>query len=127
MEILRDALGVPHCYADDEAGAFHAQGWVHAADRLWQMEYDRRRGQGRWAAVVGPAGVASDTFYRRIDLVSAVRRDLEALAPVTRAMLDAYAAGVNAWIDRGDLTKEFSVAGRPRIRFRRGQERRRAG
>ena len=57
MEILRDAIGVPHCYADDEAGAFHAQGWVHAADRLWQMEYDRRRAVGRLAEVVGRRSV----------------------------------------------------------------------
>jgi penicillin amidase len=111
VEILRDALGVPHCYADDEAGAFHAQGWVHAADRLWQMEYDRRRAVGRLAEIVGVAAVAADVFYRRMDLESSVRRDVAALAPSTIAMLESYAAGVNAWLASEPLPREFEVAG----------------
>jgi penicillin amidase len=110
VEILRDGLGVPHCYADDEDEAFFAQGWVHAADRLWQLEYDRRRAMGRWAEVVGRRGVASDVFHRRMDLVAAVRRDLAGLATTTVAMLEAYAAGVNAWMAANPLTREFAVA-----------------
>ena len=96
IEIVRDHIGVPHCYAVTEHDAFFAQGWVHATDRLWQMEYDRRRALGRWAEVVGSAGVASDLFYRRMDLASAARRDWLALAPRTRAMLAAYSAGASA-------------------------------
>ena len=111
MEILRDAIGVPHCYADDEAGAFHAQGWVHAADRLWQMEYDRRRAVGRLAEVVGSAAVAGDVFYRRLDLDTPVRRDLAALSPEALAMLEAYAGGVNEWLSSSPLPREFEVAG----------------
>ena len=111
MEILRDALGVPHCYAADEAEAFYAQGWVHAADRLWQMEYDRRRAVGRMAEVVGASAVKADTFYRRLDLETYVRRDVAALAPATVAMLESYAAGVNAWLASEPLPREFDVAG----------------
>ena len=111
MEILRDALGVPHCYADDEAGAFHAQGWAHAADRLWQMEYDRRRAVGRLAEVVGSAAVAADVFYRRVDLESSVRRDLTALSPAAVSMLASYADGVNARMASAPLPREFDVAG----------------
>ena len=111
MEILRDELGVPHCYAGDEAGAFAAQGWVHAADRLWQMEYDRRRAVGRMAEVVGASAVPADVFYRRLDLERFVRRDLEAMAPATIAMLDAYARGVNEWLASQPLPREFAVAG----------------
>ena len=111
MEILRDAIGVPHCYADDEAGAFHAQGWVHAEDRLWQMEYDRRRAVGRLAEVVGAAAVSGDVFYRRIDLEASVRRDLEALSPAAVSMLEAYASGVNAYLASSPLPREFEVAG----------------
>ena len=96
IEIIRDQIGVPHCYAATEHDAFFAQGWVHATDRLWQMESDRRRALGRWAEVVGSAGVASDLFYRRIDLASTARRDWAALAPRTKAMLEAYSAGANA-------------------------------
>ena len=111
MEILRDAIGVPHCYADDEAEAFHAQGWVHAADRLWQMEYDRRRAVGRLAEVVGASAVAADTFYRRLDLEASVRRDVAALSAETVSMLTAYSAGVNAWLAASALPREFEVAG----------------
>ena len=96
IEVIRDQIGVPHCFAATEHDAFFAQGWVHATDRLWQMEYDRRRALGRWAEVVGAAGVTSDLFYRRIDLASTARRDWAALAPRTRAMLEAYSAGANA-------------------------------
>ena len=95
IEIVRDQIGVPHCFAATEHDAFFAQGWVHATDRLWQMDYDRRRALGRWAEVVGSAGVTSDLFYRRIDLASSARRDWAALAPRTKAMLEAYSAGVN--------------------------------
>lgn len=111
MEILRDALGVPHCYADDEAGAFHAQGWVHAADRLWQMEYDRRRAVGRLAEVVGASAVPADVFHRRLDLEASVRRDVAALSADAIAVLDAYASGVNAWMAASPLPREFDVAG----------------
>ena len=111
MEILRDALGVPHCYAEDEAEAFHAQGWVHAADRLWQMEHDRRRAVGRLAEVVGASAVAADSFLRRLDLEAAVRRDLAALSPDAVAMLESYASGVNAWLASEPLPREFEVAG----------------
>lgn len=111
MEILRDAIGAPHCYAGDEAGAFHAQGWVHAADRLWQMEYDRRRAVGRLAEVVGASAVKADLFYRRLDLESSVRRDLTALSPAAVSMLESYAAGVNAWMSASPLPREFAVAG----------------
>src|SRR5215469_14416451 len=56
VEVLRDRAGVPHCWAVSEHDAFFAQGFVHAADRLWQMDYDRRRGLGRSAAVIGQNG-----------------------------------------------------------------------
>ena len=111
MEILRDAIGVPHCYADDEAGAFHAQGWVHAEDRLWQMEYDRRRAVGRLAEVVGASAVAADVFYRRLDLEGSVRADVAALSASSVAMLEAYAGGVNAWMAASPLPREFEIAG----------------
>lgn len=110
VEILRDGYGIPHCYARSEIDAFFAQGWVHAADRMWQMEYDRRRAAGRWAEIAGGRGVASDLFHRRLDLISAVERDMAALAPETTAMLEAYADGVNARIAEGGLGREFDVA-----------------
>jgi penicillin amidase len=96
VEVVRDQFGVPHCWAVSEHDAFFAQGFVQATDRLWQMDYDRRRGLGRSAEDVGPAGVVGDTLYRRLDLAPLARRDLAALSIAARDMLTAYAAGVNA-------------------------------
>ncbi|HEX7165373.1 MAG TPA: penicillin acylase family protein [Acidimicrobiales bacterium] len=111
VDIVRDGYGVPHCFAATERDAFFAQGWVHAADRLWQMEYDRRRALGRWAEVVGERAIAADSFYRRVALERAVLRDLDALAPETVAMLEAYTAGVNAAIAALPRTSEFVLTG----------------
>lgn len=113
IEIFRDHVGVPHCYATSEHDAFLAQGWVHAADRLWQMDYDRRRGLGRWAEVAGPGGLAGDLFYRRMDLATGARRDWAALSPRTKAMLSAYANGVNAALGSRPLPRELLVGGSP--------------
>src|SRR5215472_9341216 len=98
VEVIRDRYGVPHCRAANEHDTFFAQGFVHAADRLWQMDYDRRRGLGRSAEVTGRSGVTGDALYRRLGLAAAVQRDLAALSAPARAMLSAYAAGVNALI-----------------------------
>jgi penicillin G amidase len=98
VEIVRDRFGVPHCRAGSEHDAFFAQGFVHAADRLWQMDYDRRRGLGQSAGCVGRAGVVGDALYRRLDVAASVQRDLAALSAAARDMLTAYAAGVNALI-----------------------------
>jgi penicillin G amidase len=111
IEVFRDRYGIPHCYAASEADAFFAQGWIHADDRMWQMHYDRTRAVGRWADIAGERGVASDTFYRRFDLRRFVERDLAILRSGTLAMLDAYAAGVNARIAEGGLGREFEIAG----------------
>jgi penicillin amidase len=53
VEIWRDPDGIPHANAATAADAFFAQGFVHAQDRLWHMEYDRRRAEGRWAEYAG--------------------------------------------------------------------------
>ncbi len=98
VEITRDSFGVPHCRAVTEHDAFFAQGFAHATDRLWQMDYDRRRGLGRSAEVIGPAAVPGDSLYRRLDLAASARSDVARLSSAARDMLTAYAAGVNAVI-----------------------------
>ncbi len=118
VEVIRDGLGVPHCRAVSEHDAFFAQGFVHAADRLWQLEYDRRRGLGRSAEYVGPAGVVGDSLCRRLDLAAGARRDVGALSAGARDMLMAYAAGVNAWLvtlgrEPGSLPPEFADVALP--------------
>ncbi|MFV0525617.1 MAG: penicillin acylase family protein [Acidimicrobiales bacterium] len=93
-----DRWGISHLEAPDPLAVFWGQGWVAAGDRLWQMEWDRRRGQGRWAEVVGAAAVAEDVFFRRFGLARSAEAQWSTLAPATRRMTEAYAAGVNAWL-----------------------------
>lgn len=111
VEVVRDRSGVPHCWAVSEHDAFFAQGFVHAADRLWQLDYDRRRGLGRSAEVVGAAGVTWDSLSRRLDLAGGARRDLARLSAPAQDMLFAYTAGVNALI--GLRTHGAGMAGCP--------------
>src|SRR5262245_57567542 len=79
VPILRDEWGIPHVRATTAHGAFFGQGFVHGADRLGQLEYDRRRAYGRWAEVAGPSAVAFDAFTRRCGLRDAAQREYDAL------------------------------------------------
>jgi penicillin amidase len=99
VDVWRDPEGVPHVRASSLHDAFFAQGFVHAQDRLWHMEYDRRRAAGRWAELAGAAAVPQDVLARRLGLERSARADYEGAGTEARAMLDAYAAGVNAFLD----------------------------
>ncbi len=114
-EVYRDAWGIPHVRAANGSDAFFVQGFVTAQDRLWQMEYDRRRGSGRWAEAVGSAGLEQDLLMRRFRLEASARADYQAVNEATRTMLDAYARGVNAYIDTaqaaGALPVEYAITG----------------
>jgi penicillin amidase len=112
VDILRDRLGVPHIRASSTHDAFFAQGFAHAQDRLWQMDYDRRRAAGRWAEWAGPAWVDMDILMRRLGLAQSAETDYAAFDDETRAMFDAYAAGVNAFIgSTATLPVEYGLVG----------------
>jgi len=96
--ITRDRWGIGHVRTADPLDAFWAQGWLAAADRLWQMEWDRLRAQGRWAAVAGPAAVAEDSLFRRIELAAVSRAHYDGLTERAKAMTEAYVGGINAWL-----------------------------
>ena len=111
VEIFRDQYGIPHVRASSVADAFFGQGFVHAQDRLWQMEWDRRRAYGRTAEVVGFAGLTNDVFVRRAMLGDSARSDYDNFNAETRSMLDSYAAGVNAFsTSTGTLPVEFTLS-----------------
>lgn len=93
VEIYRDELGVPHVRARSVAGAFAAQGYVTAVDRLSQLEIYRRQGSGRWAEIAGAAQVTADLHFRRLGIVGIAKRAVASLPPEDRAIFDAYAAG----------------------------------
>ncbi|MEM8934662.1 MAG: penicillin acylase family protein, partial [Acidobacteriota bacterium] len=111
VAVLRDARGLPHLYADNEHDLLFAQGFVHAQDRLWSMDHVRRLATGRLAEVVGPPAARTDRYLRTLGLVPSAERDLAALDPATVALLDAYCAGVNAFIESGEPPLELAVFG----------------
>ncbi|MFN8487453.1 MAG: penicillin acylase family protein [Caldilineaceae bacterium] len=98
VEIRRDRHGVPHIYAQNRADLFRAQGFVHAQDRLWQMEQNRRIARGALAAVFGEAALEADRFSRIVGFWRAAQVELTTLDAETRQVLDWYAEGVNAYI-----------------------------
>ena len=98
ITIIRDALGIPHVHASTTHDAFLGQGFVVAQDRLWQMDFDRFKAYGRSAEVLGPSAVDADSLIRRMRFEANARADYAAVNDRTRAMLDAYTIGVNAFI-----------------------------
>ena len=98
VEVLRDANGVPHIFAGSIEDANFGLGFVHAQDRLWQMEMSRRIGAGRLAEVLGAPALETDRFLRTLGIRRVAEASLQHYAAETRGALDAYAAGVNAFL-----------------------------
>jgi penicillin amidase len=113
VTVQRDRAGIAQITSDDPHDLFLAQGFVHAQERMWQMEISRRIGAGRLAELFGADLVHTDRYVRTLGWRVAAQRDLDAMAPDIRADLQAYADGVNAWIDahQGNLSLPFIVAG----------------
>jgi len=100
VEVIRDREGVPHIFAKTTDDLYTALGFVHAQDRLWQMELQRRTGQGRLSEIFGERTFTTDVFLRTLDLYGHAERSLAALPAEARSALDAYARGVNAIMTR---------------------------
>jgi penicillin amidase len=100
LRILRDARGVPHVEAASEADAYFGLGFAHAQDRLGQMVSLRLAARGRTAEVIGEAGLAADRRARVIGIARLAERETPRLPAATHRLLRAYAAGVNARLER---------------------------
>lgn len=98
VDVYRDASGVPHIYASSEHDLFMAQGYIHAQDRFWQMDFQRHTSAGRLSELMGSNTVSTDTFLRTLGWERVAREELAALDPQTRASLEAYTKGVNAYM-----------------------------
>ncbi len=115
IDIVRDAEGIPHIYAHSVNDAIFGLGFVHAQDRLWQLEMNRRIAAGRMAEILGPNALDIDRFLRTLG----IRKNAEAIAanlsPDARSALDAYARGINAYLKQrsGPLPPEFLLTGAP--------------
>ena len=110
VEIYRDSYGIPHVVAKSTSDAYFAQGFVTAQDRLWQMDYDRLRGSGRWAEVMGISALENDKTIRRLGLLQSAKEDYAAISSETKLLFDAYALGVNAYIySNNNLPPEYRL------------------
>ena len=109
VEVITDRYGVPHIYAQNEDDLFFAQGYIHAQDRLWQMEFNRRLGSGRLSEIFGKITLEIDRFARRLGMHRAAAAAAEQLPEHSKRIFDAYAQGVNAFIEhnRNKLPIEF--------------------
>ncbi len=111
--VIRDAHGVPHITAANMEDLLFAQGYVTAQDRLWQMDMTRRYVAGELAEVLGPDYVKSDRYQRTLGMRQVAQRAASAMSDTDRRLLDAYARGVNGYLDshRQSLPVEFRVLG----------------
>ena len=111
VTVIRDKLGVPHIRAQSFDDLFFAQGFVTAQDRLWQMDASRRLAAGELAELLGPSMLRHDRQQRYLQLRAACERGLAALDPQQRHLLEVYAQGVNAYIERSRdrLPLEFKL------------------
>jgi penicillin amidase len=104
VRIERDRWGIPHVEAGDDRDLFLGFGYATAQDRLFQLDYLRRKARGRLAEVLGPSAVESDRLYRTIGLAQIAEAEWTHLPERTRELISAYAAGVNAVMDaRADV------------------------
>jgi len=113
VEILFDGRGIPRIYAETDADGLRALGWLHAGERLFQMELLRAVARGELSEIVGRAGLESDLLHRQYGFARRIENDPPDLAPEIRTLLEAYVGGINARIE-GDrqLPPAFALLGR---------------
>ena len=111
--VWRDAYGVPHIFAASMDDAARTLGYLHASERLFQMEVQRRVGQGRLSEMFGADELNIDKFMRTLGFYREAESSYAALAPWAQKRLQAYADGVNAFLEshRNALPPEFLIAG----------------
>jgi penicillin amidase len=99
VTVIYDNMGIPHIYADNTNDLFMAQGYVEASHRWWQMEWWRHQSAGRLSEIAGETTSGIDVFLRTLNFQRAAEKDLEVISDEALTILDAYTAGVNAYLD----------------------------
>ena len=109
IEVIRDRNAIPHIRAQSEHDAYFALGFIHAQDRLFQMEFMRRLGAGRASEIMGERAIGIDRLMRTLGLYRLAEESWHRLSAPTREALESYASGVNAFIETrtGALPPEF--------------------
>jgi penicillin amidase len=114
VTVQRDDLGIPRITADDPHDLFFAQGYVHAQDRFWEMDFRRHVTSGRVSELFGESQLATDKFLRTLGWREIAEQEVEALNEIERAYYEAYAEGVNAYLadnEGADASFEYAVLG----------------
>ena len=114
VTVLRDDKGIPQIYADNSEDLFFAQGYVHAQDRFYEMDFRRHVTAGRLAELVGDAALDTDKYVRTLGWRRVAEQELELLDPETTTLLDAYSRGVNSYINDksgSELSLEYTILG----------------
>lgn len=115
VDVYRDSVGIPHIYATTQHDLFFAQGYIHAQDRFWQMDFWRHVGSGRIAEMF-PSQADTDAFLRTLGWRVTAEQEYELLDAESKALVNAYTAGVNSYIegkDAVDLSLEYALLGLP--------------
>ncbi len=124
VEVVRDERGIPQIYADSIHDLMLAQGYVHAQERFYEMDVRRHATAGRLAEMFGEDALETDMYVRTMGWRNVAERELPLLQPDTRAALDSYADGVNAYLaDRSpsEISLEYTVLERRRPRLPPGR------
>ena len=113
VEILFDGRGLPRIYSKTDADGLRALGWLHAGERLFQMELLRAVARGEIAEIVGPAGLESDVLHRQYGFARRIAKNPPKLSPDIANLLQAYVAGINSRINsERPLPPSFVLLGR---------------
>ena len=110
VTVITDKYGVPHIYADNEEDLFFAQGFIHARDRAWQMEMNRRVAHGQVAEAFGDIALDTDRLVRTLGFNKLAREDYAIASEETKNILTCYSNGVNAFFKKGSLPIEFKLS-----------------
>ncbi|MFM8771166.1 MAG: penicillin acylase family protein [Candidatus Kapaibacterium sp.] len=113
VRVYRNSFGIPHIVGRSIRDVVFAQGYTHAQDRLWQMDFWRRSATGRTAEIFGSEGVQLDAFMRTLNIEGIARQHQRLLSKTAKQLLEAYCDGVNSYIEenRNDLPFEFDALG----------------
>ena len=114
VEVRRDVQGIPQIYAESPEDLFLAQGYVQAQDRFYEMDFKRHVTSGRLSELLGESTLETDQFLRALDWRGVAQREWVKLAPETRANLESFSEGVNAWIARRSTNRmslEYVILG----------------
>jgi len=108
VSVTTDELGIPHIHARTLRDALRVEGYLHARDRFFQMDVQRRRADGTLMELLGNKALTDDLSIRFLGLREAARREAAALSPSHRALVEAYTEGVNHWLATNPLPEEYA-------------------